>query len=203
MATKEKKKSGRKPELTPEVQETICRVLKATMSKSTAARAAGKEPGTVCVWLARGQKARESKSRDPREQRFIEFNEAYTRAWNDSLAECEETYRRGAITGFKTNNTKTIIAKDKVQIIKEEHEIPPDMGALRHILACANPDKWSAKRAEERALDELSEHEKSIQEMSRLYSEAASKTVEEQEFYAVHMRWPSEAELKDYLNAKR
>jgi len=170
------------------------------MSKNTAARAAGKDPHTILIWLERAKKAKESHSKDKREEKYISFFAAYTRAWNEALAECEETYRKGATAGFKVKSRKTVLTKvpgseSFVQnIIDEEREVPPDLNHLRYLLATAAPERWSAKRIEENP-DDATEQEKSLALTAKLMEEMNSRTDEELEFFNKHNRWPSASEL--------
>ncbi|MBU6429298.1 MAG: hypothetical protein KGR26_09830, partial [Cyanobacteria bacterium REEB65] len=74
---------GRPSKLTPEVQETICKYLRAGNAFKTACEAAGVAPVTGNEWRARGEDRHCSRDGD---EEFASFAQATRRAEAEALA---------------------------------------------------------------------------------------------------------------------
>lgn len=75
-------KVGRRPKLTPEIQERICNLLKLGNYKETAARASGIAVSTLYLWMDKGRQDVEAEI----ESAYSEFLEAIESAEADGEA---------------------------------------------------------------------------------------------------------------------
>ena len=87
---------GRPSKLTPEVQETICKYLRAGNTFRTACELAGIAYATGIEWRARGE------DRDPErpgDESFAAFAVATRRAEEEAIARCAAVVQKAAIDG--------------------------------------------------------------------------------------------------------
>lgn len=88
--------TGRPSKLTPEVQDTICKYLRAGNAFKTACEAAGIGYATGVEWRARGE------DRDPEragDEAFAQFAAATRRAESEALARCAAVVQKAAVDG--------------------------------------------------------------------------------------------------------
>ncbi len=141
---KEKRKTGRTPKLTPEIQKLIVDAVAACAPRDVAAKRAGIGQSTLRSWIARGRKERKGE--------FLAFLAAVKKAEAEAIltriARIAKAGQGGQVVE-KSTKTVTVVTKDGKQTtttVTTEKHAPPQWVADAWMLERRYPDEFCIYR---------------------------------------------------------